>query len=152
MVIVDCVVIIVTALSLCHHWYWHWLTWPPEAWCSMRWSWGCWSGSCRSRTPPCSRCRSCVAPSAAEITLTIFPQQQRNVKTIQLYLLGSALLVFWTDDVNLIMLVSYRPLVHVNDVISVGNQESENIRVQLCWSCCLQTMFCAAHIGFVVFQ
>ena len=57
---------------------------------------------------------------------------QRNVKTIQLYLLGSALLVFWTDDVNLIMLVPYRPLVHVNDVISVGNQESENIRVQLC--------------------
>ena len=70
----------------------------------------------------------------------------------QLYLLRSALLVFWTDDVNLIMLVSYRPLVHVNDVISVGNQESENISVQLCSSCCLQTMFCVAHIGFVVFQ
>ena len=55
-----------------------------------------------------------------------------RLELYQLYLLGSALLVFWTDDVNLIMLVSYRPLVHVNDVISVGNQESENIRVQLC--------------------
>ena len=55
-----------------------------------------------------------------------------RLELYQLYLLGSALLVFWTDDVNLIMLVPYRPLVHVNDVISVGNQESENIRVQLC--------------------
>ena len=45
----------------------------------------------------------------------------------QFYLIRSALFIFRTDNINLVVLLAGGPLVDIYDVIRVGNEESKNI-------------------------
>lgn len=45
----------------------------------------------------------------------------------QFYLIRSALFIFRTDNINLVVLLARGPLVDIYDVIRVGNEKSKNI-------------------------
>ena len=48
----------------------------------------------------------------------------------QFYLIRSALFIFWTDNINLVVLLSRGPLVDVYNMIRVGDEKTENIMIK----------------------
>ena len=66
----------------------------------------------------------------------------------QFYLIRSALFIFRTDNINLVVLLARGSLVDVYDMIRVGNEKSKNIMIKSCIM--IKTLF--SYIGLVVFQ
>ena len=66
----------------------------------------------------------------------------------QFYLIRSALFIFRTDNINLVVLLARGSLVDVYDMIRVGNEKSENIMIKS--FIMIKTLF--SYIGLVVFQ
>ena len=66
----------------------------------------------------------------------------------QFYLIRSALFIFRTDNINLVVLLSRGSLVDVYDMIRVGNEKSKNIMIKS--FIMIKTLF--SYIGLVVFQ
>lgn len=66
----------------------------------------------------------------------------------QFYLIRSALFIFRTDNINLVVLLARGSLVDVYDMIRVGNEKSKNIMIKS--FIMIKTLF--SYIGLVVFQ
>ena len=66
----------------------------------------------------------------------------------QFYLIRSALFIFRTDNINLVVLLSRGSLVDVYNMVRVGDEKSENIMIKSFIND--PTLF--SYIGLVVFQ
>lgn len=66
----------------------------------------------------------------------------------QFYLIRSALFIFRTDNIYLVVLLARGSLVDVYDMIRVGNEKSKNIMIKS--FIMIKTLF--SYIGLVVFQ